>query len=326
MCRITAITIFVILAVNVLAAMAVTDNCPGASFKKAYGNDSLESDDEKKADDKKLSDDEKFEKALDEILENLDEKMEQDPAKILDPVLKYGDAIKPRARKSLESDDEDEQIIAAAMLMKLGDKSGLSILLEALREDEETAVFLAAIGGREMTDILIKELRGDNATARSGALIALGMMRAPEALPEIERILEEKIAEDIDEEKADLKAIASIMLVKLGKPAIPLMTKILSGSDSELAYSVLESIDVSFAGSIESLEALLAAIIASLDKQKDADLLDDMIVFLEDITEQEFGKDAAKWQNWWMKNRVVFMKDIEAKIKKSISDGEFDEE
>jgi HEAT repeat protein len=177
-----------------------------------------------------------------------------------------------RLTDSLKSDVVEIRRRAALTLDKLGDKSGVPTMIEALttatgRDRDSVVVALRILKDKRAIPALRKVLQDKSPYVRGIAVAALGELKAKEAYDEIVALTkdkgtrpDEKVAGRLNCLPNSPAILACYALGALGeRRAVPVLIELVP--DKDLHYSAVQA--------------------------------------LEALTEQKLGNDPEKWKVWW---------------------------
>ena len=198
----------------------------------------------------------------------------------------------------LASDDAGKRATGAASLGEMGAEAipAIPYLIGALGDSRSVIgpggrqdvadVAMASLTklGNPAREALLEALKAQNVRELDRVMWALGKMREPRAVGPLIGFL-------VDEKWGKWAAFA---LGDLGdaRAVEPLIRLLKNERDVDSTARAL--------GDLKDLRAVEPLIAAMSDKKKTFDA----IRALERITGQDFGKDQAKWQEWWEKNKA----------------------
>ena len=187
------------------------------------------------------------------------------------PAAEKAAAVK-RLHESLKSEEVEIRRRAALTLGKLGDKSGVPAMVEALatatgHDRDNVVVALRILKDGRAIPALTKALKDPSPYVRSIAVAALGELKATKAFGEIVALTKDKGDKAAEKKDGALNCFpispassACYALGALGDPrAVPVLIELLT--DKDLQQSALQA--------------------------------------LEALTKQKLGNDPEKWKTWW---------------------------
>ena len=211
----------------------------------------------------------------------------------------------PRAIKLLIAILKEDSIIQSSAASALGEAKnpcGVEPLIEALKHGDEyvrweSAVSLGEIGdARAVESLIIAMMKDEDSSAREWSAWALGEIgdaRATEPL--ITAMIKDK---DVYVRKS---AAGALGMIKSRRVVEVLIATLEAKKDSDIQPEVAKAL-----GKTKNPNAIEPLIIAL--GRSDISLQISAEDALKAITTKNFGRDPAKWQEWWNKNKQNFLK------------------
>ncbi len=243
------------------------------------------------------------------------------PAEPVVPPLVAADVAMDALLPALTSSDANVRGAATAALARIRSERSLNRAVELTRVDTDARVrllavrVLAATRTARDTDtfkVFVERLADDDQGVREAAAVALGLRGVQGAVPSLEKLVDEAMAQ----KNASKWALGTVALVSLGKTRDPAAVPVLQKAWSEAKDWRLRASAVVGLGHVEQKEAV-DTLIEALDS-KEPSARTTAFEFLRRMTPKDNGTAGAKWRAWWRENQANYeFVDREAEAKKA---------
>ncbi|MFQ5976389.1 MAG: HEAT repeat domain-containing protein, partial [Candidatus Hydrothermarchaeales archaeon] len=185
------------------------------------------------------------------------------------------------------------------ILEKIKDPRAVEPLIAALKDEdsdirERVAEVLGKIKNPRAVEPLIAALKDENWYVREQAAWALGEIKNPRAVEPLIAVFKDEVL------NVRGKAAWALGEIKDPRAVEPLIATI-KAKGWEVRCRAAEAL-----GEIKDPRAI-QPLIAAL-KDEDSRVQEQAALALEGITDQDFGEDPVKWQEWWEENKGKFSK------------------
>jgi HEAT repeat protein len=208
-------------------------------------------------------------------------------------------AVGPLLSALKDKDGYVRGCVAAALGM-IGDKRAVAPLIETMKSDahEGARVYSAQALGRiadpAALDPLLAALKDKDSHVREVAAQSLGLLGDTRAIPELVGLLSDRYPGP--------QEAAANALIRIGRPAVAPLIAALSEGDA-----VARSWAPHALGKIGDRRAV-GQLIEAAEKARRENagwILTRTTRALKELTDMDFGEDAAKWRSWWDESRPV---------------------
>jgi len=202
-----------------------------------------------------------------------------------------GDQVITLLTDMLRKGDEQQRMTAASLLTQMRDPKLVDALLLALNDTSETVRFSTALNfsgavkDPRLTDRFIVLLSDPSADVRQASGQALARLRDPRSVEALCKTLADPVAH------VRMRAAQALGEIKDPKAVDPLIAA-LKSDNPQVRVDVLYAL-----WNIGDRKAVPAAI--GMLKDANATVRQEAVRTLVNLTRQNFGEDAAKWQAWW---------------------------